>query len=676
MKKTKSLNSFIYGSFVFLMIGLLFTAFVFSRNYLKKEQARAEISTGQLLNFFEFQYRTFSEEMWTKSYEAIDSGVKDITKELGNASYDLILTDPNLNCVYSSKAPGTCQAPAVLKQTVAASQFEILPKPVLKFDEKTAHYIYMIPLQVGTKRLGFLYTTISDPFQFYRGDTFLLILQISFFPILGLTIGWLLWLLISRRYILRPYLESLVQMEKKEALADLSAQVAHDIRSPLIALKTVLKMAGPTGDQERQALNVAASRIESIANDLITQFKGNQSSEKDFSFLVSAIESIVAEKRAIYGENSEIDVSFEAQPSLLGVIVPISETKLSRILSNLINNAVEAFKAPSQGKITIRVDVKSDRVFLSIEDNGKGIAPEILHRLRTTGGSYGKQNGSGMGLSNAKAILTDARGSVQIQSKVNEGTTLILEMPLSESPPWLAQNINLKNAARVVVLDDDESVHLLWKKRLSNSSRVTHIRDPEDFTIERFPKENCHYVFDYEILESPMTGLDLIIANGLGDHAILVTSHFNNPEIQLRVERSGAKMIPKFMIGQTDILWSPGEELETSIRESNLVSQTCDLVLIDDDDDIRNIWAMRAESKGKKLIAVDSLEKLELASLSYETPIFIDQKLGKVKGTDVARKLHQIGFKNLTIASGYSLERKDVPEFIRDVQGKGYPEFV
>src|SRR5665213_1645164 len=98
----------------------------------------------------------------------------------------------------------------------------------------------MYPLDVGAVRGGYLFASLSDPYGFYRGNSIALTLKI-FAPVIGgIILLWFAWLYASRRFILRPYLLSLLDLEKKQALWKLAAQLGHDIRSPLAAMRRVV----------------------------------------------------------------------------------------------------------------------------------------------------------------------------------------------------------------------------------------------------------------------------------------------------------------------------------------------------------------------------------------------------------------------------------------------------
>ena len=542
------LHQFLYGSLGLLLACLCISAYVLCTTSLKKERERVRISDTQLSTFFDYQYRPIVEEMWTKNYEAIDLRVSGIAQQLGHAAYDVILTGVQGECVYSSIThEGPCAIPSAIKGKVSF-QNPVTGRSSLQFDTVTNRYIYSVPLFLGAIPEGFLIATVSDPYEFYRGGSARLALRMFGLPITAVVLVWLIWLLMAKQFILKPYLSHLVRMEKKQALGELAAQVAHDIRSPLVALKSAMGSLGRLEESERRLITAAASRIESIANDLITQFSGQSRENTDpFCFLAPAIDSIIAEKLATLGERSKIDIRCRFPKDFKLTGIPISAAEIARVLSNLLNNAIESIPQGATGLITVRAAPMGARIVISISDNGKGISPDVLHKLRTVGGSYGKPNGAGMGLTHAKTILTRIGGSISMESESGSGTEVTLELPLAALPRWFCQNLDLSDAKTIVVLDDDTSVHYLWKERLGETGAV-YLSDPEQFDVSQSAVRDTRYILDHEISGSPVTGMDLIQSYKLGARAILVTSHFNDVKIQRAIDLVGATILPKFMI--------------------------------------------------------------------------------------------------------------------------------
>ena len=95
-----------------------------------------------------------------------------------------------------------------------------------------------------------------------------------------------------------------------------------------------------------------------------------------------------------------------------------------------MTNASEAFPAAFQGKkiITIQTNLKDDRIYLTVSDNGCGIAPEIeslvFDLLRTN-----KETGIGIGLWLSKTIVESHKGKIDFTTRTNFGTSFRVELP-------------------------------------------------------------------------------------------------------------------------------------------------------------------------------------------------------------------------------------------------------
>ena len=106
------------------------------------------------------------------------------------------------------------------------------------------------------------------------------------------------------------------------------------------------------------------------------------------------------------------------------------KTQLQQVILNLMTNASEAFPATFQGKkiITIQTNLKDDRIYLTVSDNGCGIAPEIeslvFDLLRTN-----KETGIGIGLWLSKTIVESHKGKIDFTTRTNFGTSFRVELP-------------------------------------------------------------------------------------------------------------------------------------------------------------------------------------------------------------------------------------------------------
>ena len=367
----KPLNQFIYGSVLLLFVGMFVAAFVFSETYLQKEQARETDSAQLIVRFFDSQRRGITDEMFTRRYDAIHLRIEGIAEQLGHADYEMTLVDENEHCVFhavGSKVDdsGDCKTPSSLKAMIPSFGAEVI-HPSLQFDFQSERYIYMAPLRVGPLLKGYLYVALSDPYEFYKENTLILVMKFFSIPITAILVGFLFWLFIAHRLILRPYLKKLVEMEKSEAVAKLAKKVAHNIQSPLVVTKSVARNMRGGDETQRRLLISAISRIDKISSHLISHFapQGTISDSESYTFLWPILDSVVAEKIELLGTQSDVHLSYHLADELHSAGMAIPAEEMAAVISNLLNNAIESFEGYSTDRKQIVVSAVSfsgDRV--------------------------------------------------------------------------------------------------------------------------------------------------------------------------------------------------------------------------------------------------------------------------------------------------------------------------
>jgi PAS domain S-box-containing protein len=228
------------------------------------------------------------------------------------------------------------------------------------------------------------------------------------------------------------------QLQDQERLASIGAtagMVGHDIRNPLQAivsdtflLRSELASLSECKPKEGiveslDSIDKNVSYINKIIQDLQDYAKpvAPVVEEIDFEHL---IEDILT-KKAI-PEN--INASFDIQADARRVIADPS--LLKRILTNLVNNAVQAM--PNGGKLTIRTYKDRAHIVLSVEDSGSGIPEEIKHRIFTPLFTT-KPKGQGFGLAVVKRMTEALGGTVSFESEEGKGTTFTVSLPLLKS---------------------------------------------------------------------------------------------------------------------------------------------------------------------------------------------------------------------------------------------------
>lgn len=209
--------------------------------------------------------------------------------------------------------------------------------------------------------------------------------------------------LLDQEVRIKNEFEKIQKLQVKIALGSITAQVAHDIRSPLAALNMITESITSLPIAERKLMTNAIQRINEIANDLL--IKGKQENTVVETVLAlehisELVEAIVAEKRMQYNEFRNLKIDLE-MINAIEDFAKVNANELKRVISNLVNNSVESLENQT-GRIVIGVQAINNIVEIFIKDNGKGIPANILSQIGVEGFSHGKelkdQSGSGLGL--------------------------------------------------------------------------------------------------------------------------------------------------------------------------------------------------------------------------------------------------------------------------------------
>ncbi|KHD89325.1 MAG: hypothetical protein OM95_04155 [Bdellovibrio sp. ArHS] len=245
----------------------------------------------------------------------------------------------------------------------------------------------------------------------------------------------LLLVLFFLGFALRRELINRIHEQKLEAelslnkeIAAISRQVAHDIRGPLTALTTLSQLSHEMSAEKKELLNLSVSRIRGIADDLLNRGKTVESGTAH-SFpgedLSRIAETLLKEYRF---SHPDVEFTLHKHVSSSKIGISLESVKVQRILSNLLNNSLEALPA-SEAAIHMTLLERDEHWLLQIMDNGAGIPEEILPSLMQEGVSYGKENGHGLGLFDARKTLTSIGGDLQLRSRPGVGTQVILLFP-------------------------------------------------------------------------------------------------------------------------------------------------------------------------------------------------------------------------------------------------------
>jgi PAS domain S-box-containing protein len=452
-------------------------------------------------------------------------------------------------------------------------------------------------------------------------------------------------------------------LAQEEKFSKIANQVAHDIRSPVSSLLMIVQSCTHIPESERIALREAAIGIGDIANHLLHQYKHKQKDSDEMiehedrqPILVSTLlmEALTIKKYQYEKESIHFDCDFK--PNTQFAFIKIQASAFKRMLSNLMNNAADAFENQT-GTVHLHLEVDNEWVKISIQDTGKGMSAElidkILHKKAVT---EGKKSGHGLGFVQVWETLDHNQGELYIVSKSGAGTTITITFPKIAAPHWIAEEIVLKPKDTVVILDDDSSIHGAWRARFE-----TLYNENSELTLKHFQvgsealafiealapveKEHIFLLSDYELLKQEFNGLDIIAKSGL-QRSILVTSHYADPEVQAKAAITNTKILPKQLASEIIIKMNETDEAEAEKVHAVIV-----------DDNKAFVRSLQAYGFGDKITETYHNPEhflKEVAKYPKDMKIFLDNNYNcsDLTGIDVAKKLHELGYTRLYILSG------------------------
>ena len=488
---------------------------------------------------------------------------------------------------------------------------------------------------------------------------------------------------------LANYQEQLIKTTRQAAVAQFASQIVHDLRSPLAYLDSVTTSIKGLPEQDRISLRNAAARLrdfvgrvldierkskETTHSQTIADATGSLESgeAREVHLISSLVDMIVSEKREQFQANLGIQILFSIDPGSYGLFSRIQEGEFKRALSNIINNSIEALD--DSGLIDVRLSSRDTEICIVVSDTGKGIPPEKLAEVGTRGVTFGKKDGTGLGVFHAKATLQMWGGRMEIESELEKGTHAYLYLPKAPAPNWFVPEIKLKRGQTVVVVDDAPSIHQVWKDKFD---RI--LTSKADLTIHNFSVlaqleafdamvvPDCLFLVDYEFRETEKTGLDAIENKKLGSHAILVTSRYDDKQIRDRCERLNVQMVPKQLSAFVSVSFISDEVLGK-----------IDAILIDNDGLTQRMWQRKADENNKRLVCFFDIPSFlsKSETIDLETPIYVDSELDAgARGEEDSKAIWDKGYKKIFLVTGFSATSFDLSKYpwIREVLEKKAP---
>jgi len=230
-----------------------------------------------------------------------------------------------------------------------------------------------------------------------------------------------------------------------EQIRQFSTDVSHELRTPLTVARGQLEVAlftAETVEQHREAMAEALEGIDRLSNIvrallLLSQSESGQLVLQKTQLDLAGLARDLVDQHQIPAEAQGVHLSAELPGPAM---IYADRIQIERMLSNLLGNAIKY--TPAGGHVSVRLSAEREQIQLVVEDTGVGIAPDHLPHIfdrfyRVP--SADPEKGLGLGLSFVAWIVKAHGGTVEVESRLQEGTRFIVTLPAGQAPDLAAE---------------------------------------------------------------------------------------------------------------------------------------------------------------------------------------------------------------------------------------------
>ncbi len=309
----------------------------------------------------------------------------------------------------------------------------------------------------------------------------------------------------------------LIQSEKIAGIGQLAAGVSHEFGNLLTIMDGYAQHAqrNPAKENYEKLVEIVLSTSERAKNIIkgMLSFSRKTELKKVVTDVKNLVENVlVIIENSLKKEGMEIERDYNKSAEVFA-----DPGQIQQVLLNMILNARDAM-AGTGGRITITTDVILDKLLIQIKDTGCGIPAKNLshifnpffttkHEVTSSG-----RPGTGLGLSVSYGIIKDHCGEITCTSKVGEGTTFNIYLPLlqndskalpqTDTKKALLNQFNRVKSLKILVVDDEVNIASLLKDVLTNEGYQVETSHNGDDGIRVFKEK----IFDIIIMDILMPG--------------------------------------------------------------------------------------------------------------------------------------------------------------------------
>jgi signal transduction histidine kinase len=223
-----------------------------------------------------------------------------------------------------------------------------------------------------------------------------------------------------------------MQTEKQASIDELSSTIAHEIRNPIAAAKSLVQQMGedPTSVENVDYAKVALDELDRVERRISHLLRFAK--EEDYHFdpvnLAAVVDSALTQLRAKL-DAAKVSV---ARNYIGGPTVQADKEKLKQVFANVLDNAIDALEPVAEGRrIDLFIENGGRRAVVRLRDNGCGIPPDKIDRIFNPFFTT-KDKGTGLGMAISRKIVEAHEGTIDVVSEPGRGTEFAVALPLPQ----------------------------------------------------------------------------------------------------------------------------------------------------------------------------------------------------------------------------------------------------
>lgn len=349
-----------------------------------------------------------------------------------------------------------------------------------------------------------------------------------------------------------------------KAKRESEAKFIHNIQSPLGLIKILKERLKSQLDPDSARLfeNVVSQISEVTANYTKRGESGQDSADESSSAKNALVDFLSTVEACVDTKNVEMTtrashpkIHLQNLADLREVYVEASLVELRSILSNVLNNAVDA----GSTKIDLRLRTADGFAILDVSDNGGGVNESVRDTLFDKDVTFGKAHGTGFGLYHARKFLSKWGGAIMLEETSSAGSLFSIRLPLHELPV-----IKVAGRHQILILEDKRSERERLKRKILTATAGLDLKPIIEFdrtahAIEWFektdvPMSDVILFADNDLGDSERSGFQMIRDFGIAGLSYLVTNSHGSGDLVASCKSLGLPIVPKSCVSDLKII--------------------------------------------------------------------------------------------------------------------------